>query len=66
MHDALKKAGAKEVQFKRYPALKHDSWTEAYANEEVYRWMLVQRRLRSGDEVVVPQENLEVLDKGDA
>lgn len=27
-----------------YPDAGHDSWTETYANEEIYRWLLAQRR----------------------
>jgi len=43
MVEALEKAGA-DVQFTRYPELMHDSWTAAYSNLEVYRWMLNCRR----------------------
>ncbi|MBC8040030.1 MAG: hypothetical protein H7Y06_05770 [Opitutaceae bacterium] len=28
-----------------YPEAAHDSWTEAYANEELYAWMLAQKRV---------------------
>ena len=27
-----------------YPDTGHDSWTETYADEEIYRWLLAQRR----------------------
>lgn len=54
---ALEKAGAPEVEFTRYPDLMHDSWTAAYANIDVYRWMLRHKRQVKGDEKVVPEEN---------
>ncbi|ETN41080.1 uncharacterized protein HMPREF1541_03015 [Cyphellophora europaea CBS 101466] len=57
MVDALEKAGAEEIQFTRYPELMHDSWTAAYNNPDVYRWMLDRRRQVQGDEKVVPDAN---------
>jgi predicted esterase len=41
--DALKKAGG-NVKMTVYPRVKHDSWTATYANPEVYKWMLAQKR----------------------
>ncbi len=41
---ALKKAGTTELQFTVYPEAKHDSWTETYANPELYSWLLKQER----------------------
>lgn len=41
---ALKKAGTTELQFTVYPEAKHDSWTETYANPELYAWLLKQER----------------------
>lgn len=61
MVDALEKVGAEEVEFTRYPDLMHDSWTAAYGNPEVYRWMLRCRRTVTGDEVAVPEEDKVVL-----
>jgi hypothetical protein len=58
MVDALKKAGAPNVQFTRYPDLMHDSWTAAYGNPEVYKWMLETKRHVKGDEHVVPEDNM--------
>jgi len=58
---ALEKVGAQEVKFTRYPDLMHDSWTAAYSNIEVYRWMLDRRRHVEGDEKAVPEENKVVL-----
>ena len=43
MVEALKAAGA-EPKFTVYPEAGHDSWTETYANEELYDWLLQQRR----------------------
>lgn len=43
MVEALKKLGA-NVKFTVYPEAQHDSWTETYANPELYEWLLQQRR----------------------
>lgn len=40
MIEALKKAGAKDVQFTVYPEAGHDSWTETYNNPKLYEWFL--------------------------
>lgn len=40
---ALEKAGA-SVKFTVYPEAGHDSWTEAYKTEELYEWMMAQKR----------------------
>ena len=42
MVDALKKAGG-NVKFTMYPEAGHDSWTETYNNQEVYKWLLEQK-----------------------
>jgi predicted peptidase len=44
MVDALKQAGVTDVQFTVYPEAKHDSWTESYANPELYTWLLKHQR----------------------
>lgn len=54
MVDALQRAEAPEVKFTRYPNLKHNSWTDAYNNVELYRWMLGHVNVRGGDKVVLP------------
>lgn len=41
---ALEKAGGKP-KFTVYPDAGHDSWTETYANPELYKWLLEQRRV---------------------
>lgn len=43
MVDALKEAGA-DVKFTVYPEAGHDSWTQAYGEEELYDWFLKHRR----------------------
>ncbi|OAP60972.1 hypothetical protein AYL99_05974 [Fonsecaea erecta] len=66
MVNALEKADAKEVKFKRYPDLMHDSWTPTYNNPDLYRWMLSHRRDVKGDEEGAPAENKVVLDQEQA
>jgi len=44
MVNALKKVGAKDVKLTVYPEAQHDSWTEAYKNEELYKWLLGHSR----------------------
>ena len=41
---ALKKAGVTDLQFTVYPEAQHDSWTETYANPELYAWLLRHER----------------------
>ena len=41
---ALKKAGVTDLQFTVYPEAKHDSWTESYANPDLYTWLLKHQR----------------------
>jgi predicted peptidase len=43
MVEAIKAAGG-APRFTLYPETGHDSWTETYANEEIYRWLLSHRR----------------------
>lgn len=44
MVEALKKAGG-NVKFTVYPEAGHDSWTEAYNDPELYKWLLQQKRV---------------------
>jgi len=44
MVDALKAAGAKQVEFTVYPGVGHDSWTRSYADPKLYEWMLKHKR----------------------
>ena len=39
---ALKECGG-NVNFTIYPEAKHDAWTETYDNQELYRWILMQK-----------------------
>jgi predicted peptidase len=43
MVEALRRCGA-DVLFTVYPEAGHDSWTETYANPELYAWFLQHRR----------------------
>ena len=45
MVEALKKAET-NVKFTVYPEAGHDSWTESYANPELYDWLLQQKRAK--------------------
>lgn len=38
--EQLKACGASNVKFTIYPDATHDSWTETYNNEELYKWFL--------------------------
>ena len=40
MIKAIEKAGGKKARLTLYPGVGHNSWSRAYANEEVYRWLL--------------------------
>jgi predicted peptidase len=44
MIDAFKKAGDTDVKLTIYPEAQHDSWTETYNNEELYKWFLEHTR----------------------
>ena len=43
MVDALRAAGG-DVAFIVYPNVKHDAWTQTFADERLYWWMMQQRR----------------------
>lgn len=43
MFEALKKIGGR-VKYTEYPDAEHDSWTRTYANEELYKWFMEQKR----------------------
>jgi predicted esterase len=47
MYKALKQY--RNVQYTVYPEADHDSWTETYLNEELYRWFLSHRSFRYVD-----------------
>ncbi len=44
---ALQACGG-NVRFTVYPAADHDSWTETYANPELYTWLLAHTRMVDG------------------
>ena len=43
MVEALKKFGC-DIKLTTYPGVGHDSWTQTYANPELYQWLLEHRR----------------------
>ncbi|WP_273566537.1 prolyl oligopeptidase family serine peptidase [Maribacter halichondriae] len=43
MVDRLKSMGY-DVRFTRYPGVGHNSWVRAYNNEELYEWLVAQKR----------------------
>ena len=43
MDVAIRRAGGRKVKLTIYPKAKHDSWTETYADPELYKWMLTHR-----------------------
>jgi predicted peptidase len=43
MMDALEKAGAKP-KYTVYPGVGHNSWDNAYGTDELYKWMLEQKK----------------------
>jgi len=47
MNEALKQHG--NVKYTVYPEADHDSWTETYLNEELYRWFLSHKRFKYTD-----------------
>lgn len=44
MIDACKRAGMKDLRLTVYPEAKHDSWTETYANAQLYTWLLEHKQ----------------------
>lgn len=44
MVNYMKKIGGKEVKFTVYPEAQHDSWTQTYANPELFDWFLQHSR----------------------
>ncbi len=42
MLENLKSCGGSNVKLTIYPEANHDSWTETYNNEELYKWLLEQ------------------------
>ncbi len=44
MVNALEKAGCEDVKLTIYPEAQHDSWTQTYANPELFAWFLEHTR----------------------
>ena len=47
MNEALEQYD--NVKYTVYPEADHDSWTETYLNEELYKWLLRNRRFKYSD-----------------
>ncbi len=48
MVEALKTAGATDVQFTRYPNTGHDSWVKAYNDPKLFEWFLSHEKGGAG------------------
>jgi predicted esterase len=55
MIDSLKKYDNPNVKFTIYPEAGHDSWTETYNNEEVYKWMLSHKRFKYKEKAIAKE-----------
>lgn len=44
MIDAIKEAGGEKAKITIYKGVGHNSWSETYANEELYKWLLSHTR----------------------
>jgi predicted peptidase len=56
MVNALKKAGVTDLQLTIYPEARHDSWTETYANPELYAWLLKHQRTPAAVTTAAPKQ----------
>ena len=45
MVSAIEIAGGKKIRLTLYPEADHDSWTETYNKEELYRWLLSHKKV---------------------
>jgi len=54
---AMTALGAKDVRLTVYPEAEHDSWTAAFANAEVYRWLLAHVRAAGATSPASPQHH---------
>ena len=48
MVDAIEAAGGKLARLTLYPGVAHNSWSETYANEKLYHWLLSHKRKKPG------------------
>lgn len=44
MVESVKKYSEQDVKITIYPKCSHDAWTETYQNQEVYNWLLEQKK----------------------
>lgn len=56
MHEALLREGA-DVRYTEYEGVGHASWTRAYAEPELWRWLFAQRRDTDRSVCATPQRN---------
>jgi uncharacterized Ntn-hydrolase superfamily protein/predicted esterase len=55
--EALQARGNDRAKITVYPEAGHDSWTESYNNEELYRWFLSHRRERQRRRPPAPEQD---------
>ena len=46
MIEAIKKAGGKP-RYSELPGVRHNSWTPAYKNQEMWKWLFSQKRTKA-------------------
>lgn len=49
MVDAIEAAGGKKAKLTIFPDAGHDSWTAAYNDPQLYKWLLEQKRAKPSD-----------------
>ncbi len=52
---AILAAGGERVKHTSYPGVGHDSWRQAYSGDQLWNWLLAQRRGASADPLVSEQ-----------
>jgi predicted peptidase len=49
MYNAIKEAGGNKIHFTRLPAVKHDSWLNAFRSRELLSWLFSQSKAKQSD-----------------
>ena len=49
MYNAIKAAGGTKIHFTRLPAVKHDSWLNAFQSRELLSWLFSQSKTKKDD-----------------
>lgn len=44
MVKAIEKAGSSQIKYTEYPGIKHNSWEEAYREEDLFSWLFAQSK----------------------